>query len=103
MANLNISVVCYSLVYQFRKRDEVYLLLLHSIVNPSIPHTKQVLDYNKEYVMITFLGNVRERTWLAVTVDQINLLKCGRRVDSVVLVLRLKALPALRLSMLFGR
>jgi hypothetical protein len=50
--------------------------------------------------MITFLGNVRERTWLAVTVDQINLLKCGRRVDSVVLVLRLKAL---RLSMLFGR
>ena len=98
MANLNISVVCYSLVHQFRKRDEVYLLLLHSIVNPT--QKKKVSDYNKEYVMITFLGNVRERTWLAVTVDQINLLKCGRRVDSVVLVLRLKAL---RLSMLFGR
>ncbi len=52
--------------------------------------------------MITFLGNVRERTWLAARkiVDQINLLKCGRRVDSVVLVLRLKAL---RLFMLFRR
>ncbi len=35
-----------------------------------------------------------------IIVEQINLLKCGRRVDSVVLVLRLKAL---RLSMLFGR